>query len=89
MACDFTRYNELRDITRNKAAGAQASCAAVETAQDGLVNAQDAYDAAVTAKDAAYAEWESAEQAENQEAFNLGIKPIGPVPQQLPSQLTR
>ena len=58
MACDFTRYNELRDITRNKAADAQAACAAVSTAQDGLVNAQDAYDAAVTAKDAAYAEWE-------------------------------
>ena len=89
MACDFSRYNELRDFTRNKAASAQAACSAVDTAQSALEDANAAYDAALTAKDEAYAEWESAEQAENAEAMRLGINPVDVPPTNLPSRAGR
>ena len=76
MSCDFTTYNQLRDDTRNKALAASNACAAVETAELALQDAQAAYEASQVTKADAYDQWQRAERAENAEATRLGIDPI-------------
>ena len=75
MSCDFSKYNGLRDATRNASVDAQAACAAEDTARAALSDAQQALQNATVSKQQAYATWESAERAENAEAKKLGIDP--------------
>ena len=76
--CDFTQYNQLRDVTRNASVDAKAACDSLVVAEQSVADAQAALTAAQQAKNTAYRAWEDAEQAENAEAARLGINPIPP-----------
>lgn len=79
MSCDFSTYNQLRDVTRNASVDAKAACDSLVVAEQAVSDAQAALTAAQTAKQSAYRAWEDAEKAENAEAVRLGIDP-NPVP---------
>lgn len=81
MACDFSSYNSLRAETATKSDAAAAACVALVEAEAALSDAQTDVNTKTADKTMAYAEWETAERAENAEATNLGIAPCVPSPQ--------
>ena len=75
MSCDFSTYNQLRDVTRNASVDAKAACDSLTTAEQAVADAQAALTTAQQNKQSAYRAWEDAEKAENAEAIRLGIDP--------------
>ena len=75
MSCDFSTYNQLRDVTRNASVDAKSACDSLTVAEQAVADAQAALAAAQQAKQSAYRAWEDAEKAENAEAERLGINP--------------
>ena len=80
-SCDFSTYETLRNATTSAANDAKAACVAEQTARDAVQDAEATLADAVAAKEAAYDAWETAEQAENLAAKDLG-NPAHPQQQQ-------